>query len=288
MCSAYPRRQLRQRSHREAGREGPWPARVGRIRLGVFWDVSGSSSVKRYPANANGSRAGVAGVTAPDGRVTIMMPHPEHTVRAVQCFWCPPHRGENGPSPRTFRSATGCGTCSIRNRTPESCGHGSKPSRLLPARSRSFLPESDGGRHRPRPPLMSVCSVRGDGMPWAGTCSCTTRDIALENDALPSPAHRIRDGYGGEQSLRVRVQRRAEQGPFVGELDDPSEVHHRDAMADVLHHRQIMCDEQVGQPELVLQVHQEIDHLRLNGDIESRVRGSTAAPPRCRPRSCGD
>ena len=43
-------------------------------------------------------------------------------------------------------------------------------------------------------------------------------------------------------------------------------------MADVLHHRQIVCDEQVGQPELVLQVHQEIDHLRLNGDIESRDR----------------
>ena len=43
-------------------------------------------------------------------------------------------------------------------------------------------------------------------------------------------------------------------------------------MADVLHHRQIVCDEQVGQPELVLQVLQEIDHLRLNGDIESRDR----------------
>ena len=68
------------------------------------------------------------------------------------------------------------------------------------------------------------------------------------------------------------MQRRAEQGPFVGELDDPSEVHHRDAMADVLHYRQIMGDEQVGQPELVLQVHQEIDHLRLDGDVESRDR----------------
>ena len=65
-------------------------------------------------------------------------------------------------------SATGCGTCSIRNRTSVSCRHGSKPSRLLPARSRSFLPKSDGGRHRPRPPPMSVCSVRGDGMPRTG------------------------------------------------------------------------------------------------------------------------
>ena len=65
-------------------------------------------------------------------------------------------------------SATGCGTCSIRNHTSESCRYGSKPRRLLPARSRSFLPESDGGRHQPRPPPMSVCSVRGDGMPRTG------------------------------------------------------------------------------------------------------------------------
>ena len=34
--SAYPGRQLRERSHREAGREGPWPARVGRVGLGVL------------------------------------------------------------------------------------------------------------------------------------------------------------------------------------------------------------------------------------------------------------
>ena len=39
------------------------------------------------------------------------------------------------------------------------------------------------------------------------------RDVTLENDAILSPAHRIRDGHGGERSLRVRMQRRAEQGP---------------------------------------------------------------------------
>ena len=39
------------------------------------------------------------------------------------------------------------------------------------------------------------------------------RDVTLENDAILSPAHRIRDGHGGEQGLRVRVQRRAERHP---------------------------------------------------------------------------
>ena len=71
-----------------------------------------------------------------------MVPHPEHTARAVQCFWCPPHRGGNGPWLRTFRSATGCGKCSIRNRAPESCGYGSKHRR--PVRGRDQLPDELG------------------------------------------------------------------------------------------------------------------------------------------------
>ena len=67
-----------------------------------------------YPANPNGSQAGVAGVTTPDGRVTIMMPHPERTIRTVQHSWHPPHRhghglrgwrGPWGPWLRLFRNA---------------------------------------------------------------------------------------------------------------------------------------------------------------------------------------
>ena len=60
---------------------------------------------ERYPANPNGSEAGVAGVTTPDGRVTIMMPHPERIVRSVQHSWHPPQWGENGPWLRMFVNA---------------------------------------------------------------------------------------------------------------------------------------------------------------------------------------
>ena len=59
----------------------------------------------RYPANPNGSEAGVAGVTTPDGRVTIMMPHPERIIRAVQHSWHPAQWGENGPWLRLFGNA---------------------------------------------------------------------------------------------------------------------------------------------------------------------------------------
>lgn len=42
-----------------------------------------------YPANPNGSPAGITGFTSSDGRVTIMMPHPERVFLARQMSWVP-------------------------------------------------------------------------------------------------------------------------------------------------------------------------------------------------------
>ncbi|WP_274584321.1 phosphoribosylformylglycinamidine synthase [Neisseria leonii] len=42
-----------------------------------------------YPLNPNGSPQGIAGVTNTDGRITIMMPHPERVYRTVQMSWAP-------------------------------------------------------------------------------------------------------------------------------------------------------------------------------------------------------
>jgi phosphoribosylformylglycinamidine synthase len=58
-----------------------------------------------YPANPNGSPDGVAGFCSTDGRVTIMMPHPERVFRSVQHSWCPPEWGEDGPWMRMFYNA---------------------------------------------------------------------------------------------------------------------------------------------------------------------------------------
>ena len=67
--------------------------------------ASDGAPAQRYPANPNGSEVAVAGVTTPDGRVTIMMPHPERTTRAVQHSWHPPRWGEHGPWLRMFVNA---------------------------------------------------------------------------------------------------------------------------------------------------------------------------------------
>ncbi len=63
-------------------------------------DVAG-----RYPYNPNGSPQGITGVTSKDGRVTIMMPHPERVFRSVQNSWAPGEWGEDGGWLRMFRNA---------------------------------------------------------------------------------------------------------------------------------------------------------------------------------------
>ena len=68
--------------------------------------VEGDGSVAtRYPANPNGSPAGIAGVCTPDGRVTALMPHPERVVRTRTLSWHPDDWPELSPWARMFRNA---------------------------------------------------------------------------------------------------------------------------------------------------------------------------------------
>ncbi len=58
-----------------------------------------------YPANPNGSIDGICGLCSEDGRVTIMMPHPERVVLTQQNSWHPDDWGVDGPWMRMFRNA---------------------------------------------------------------------------------------------------------------------------------------------------------------------------------------
>jgi phosphoribosylformylglycinamidine synthase len=58
-----------------------------------------------YPANPNGSPRGITGLTSRDGRVTIMMPHPERVFRGVQNSWKPDDWNEDAGWMRMFRNA---------------------------------------------------------------------------------------------------------------------------------------------------------------------------------------
>src|ERR1700682_147514 len=64
----------------------------------------------------------------------------------------------------------------------------------------------------------------------------------------------------GEQRLRFRG------------LDDDAEIHHGDAVGDVLHDREVVRDKDVSGAKPVLQVTQQVQNLRTDRDIQRRYR----------------
>ncbi|BFM49818.1 phosphoribosylformylglycinamidine synthase [Marinomonas sp. THO17] len=62
-------------------------------------------ATERYPFNPNGSAQGITGLTTEDGRVTIMMPHPERVYRTIQHSWHPSDWQEQAPWLRLFQNA---------------------------------------------------------------------------------------------------------------------------------------------------------------------------------------
>jgi phosphoribosylformylglycinamidine synthase len=58
-----------------------------------------------FPANPNGSPFGITGLTTTDGKVTIMMPHPERCFRTLQNSWHPNDWAKDGAWLRIFSNA---------------------------------------------------------------------------------------------------------------------------------------------------------------------------------------
>jgi phosphoribosylformylglycinamidine synthase len=74
-------------------------------RIALSYVTAAGDETTAFPANPNGSPAGITGLTTTDGRVTIMMPHPERCFRTVQNSWHPADWQEDGAWLRLFRNA---------------------------------------------------------------------------------------------------------------------------------------------------------------------------------------
>ncbi|MFL1404659.1 phosphoribosylformylglycinamidine synthase [Marinobacter sp. M1N3S26] len=96
-------------AHGEGRAEFPSPAGFealnGSGQVALRYVDNRGQQTTRYPYNPNGSEGGITGVTSRDGRVTIMMPHPERVFRTAQYSWHPDDWGEEGPWLRMFRNA---------------------------------------------------------------------------------------------------------------------------------------------------------------------------------------
>ncbi|MBJ7575999.1 phosphoribosylformylglycinamidine synthase [Luteimonas sp. MC1828] len=92
-------------SHGEGRAEFAGPADQTAARVALrYVDGDGRPAIA-YPANPNGSDAAVAGLTSDDGRVTLMMPHPERTLATANFSWAPTAWPDASPWLRMFRNA---------------------------------------------------------------------------------------------------------------------------------------------------------------------------------------
>ena len=69
-----------------------------------YVDNNGTATA-RYPYNPNGSINGATGFTTTDGRITIMMPHPERVFRNIQLSYNPMKENKQSPWLRMFQNA---------------------------------------------------------------------------------------------------------------------------------------------------------------------------------------
>ncbi|GAB4178059.1 MAG: phosphoribosylformylglycinamidine synthase [Wenzhouxiangellaceae bacterium] len=80
-------------------------ASVDRVPVALRYVDALGRPAERYPDNPNGSPAGITGLCNSDGRITIMMPHPERLLRAVNYSWAPEDWGDWSPWMRMFQNA---------------------------------------------------------------------------------------------------------------------------------------------------------------------------------------
>ena len=73
--------------------------------VGLRYVENDGTVASAYPANPNGSPAGITAVCSEDGRVTIMMPHPERVIRSRQFSWAPADWEDDAPWLRLFQNA---------------------------------------------------------------------------------------------------------------------------------------------------------------------------------------
>ena len=89
---------------------------------------------------------------------------------------------------------------------------------------------------------------------------------------MDSSASRIGDRDRGHQRFRVGVTGVLEHRWPRTDLDETSQIHNSDVVRYALDDRDIVADEEEGQPQVCLQFCEEIQHLRLHRDIERRDR----------------
>ena len=80
------------------------------------------------------------------------------------------------------------------------------------------------------------------------------------------------NGHGLDEVLRIGMKRAGYNFLSRPHLDEFPQIHHSDSRCHVPQDRNAVRSKQVGHAELLLQVEEEIEDLRLHGNVERRHR----------------
>src|SRR5438132_587464 len=97
------------------------------------------------------------------------------------------------------------------------------------------------------------------------------RHVALGNDVLFLAAC-VKHRYRGQQCPRIGMLGVLIDRIALGGLDNFAEIHDSDPVANMLNDSQVVGDKKIREVHLLLEFLQEIDDLRLDGNIERRNR----------------
>jgi phosphoribosylformylglycinamidine synthase len=92
-------------AHGEGGATFDDPADETAARVALRYVDGDGRPATAYPANPNGSAGAIAGLCSDDGRVSLLMPHPERTLRRANFSWAPRDWPDESPWLRMFRNA---------------------------------------------------------------------------------------------------------------------------------------------------------------------------------------
>ena len=98
-----------------------------------------------------------------------------------------------------------------------------------------------------------------------------TGDVALELDGLLL-LKGARGRHGGEERPGVGVERIVVDPLGAAQLHHLAQVHDGNPVADVFDDAQVVGDEYIGEPELLLEPPEEVEHLGLNGHVQGGDR----------------
>ena len=87
-------------------------------------------------------------------------------------------------------------------------------------------------------------------------------DVMEGKMTLADPGHSV------EEKPRVGMRRIAEDFITISQLHQTPQIHDGHPVGDVANYADIMTDEQAGQIELVAQLHENVEDLRLNGNVQ--------------------